>query len=73
MTPQSIEVDGRYGNAIIVNLSTRKDTPKQRERERTLAAARPSDDTDTLASLDLEVEVVQHLGAVLYRIAPWSV
>lgn len=70
MTPQRIEVDGRYRDAIVVNLSTREDTPKQRKRERTLAATRPSDDTDALASLDLKVEVVQHLGAVLNYIAP---
>lgn len=72
MTPQSIEIDGRYGNPIIVNLSTREDTPKQRKRERTLAATCPSDDTDALASLDLEVQVVQHFGAVLDRIPPRS-
>lgn len=73
MTPQSIEVDGRYRDAIVINLSAREDAPKQRKRERTLAATRPSDDTDALSSLDLEVEVVQHLGTVLYRIAPRSV
>lgn len=72
MTPQSIEVDGRYRDAVVVNLSAREDAPKQRKRERALAATCPSDDTDALASLDLEVQVVQHFGAVLDRIPPRS-
>lgn len=67
MAPQRIQIHRRNRKPIIVHLPIREYAPEQRKRERALAAARPSNHTDAFARFDLECEVVEDFGAVLYH------
>lgn len=63
--PQCVKIHRRGRQSIVENFSFRDDTPQQRQGQGTLSTPGASNYTHSLTRLYLEIEIMQHAGAIL--------